>query len=244
MGGLLGGLLEGFDAIGRAVFTFLIGARRAEHPSLTPATVFVGGAIPGMILFTLLFLFQWESWFVSSNGVPKSAAVIIFSGVVCGVLVGGVFAIILFGISASIEEAEEEERREAARQAKERAEEEKRKRVRDIKRAKYRDDLIVQGVDPTEAEYRAEREVRDPSGGCFIATAVFDSPNASEVLTLRQWRDDTLLSFSFGRLFVKLYYLSSPHLVQPIKRHEWIKKRLKNILQLFVGAIEWGRKNN
>jgi|SRR5581483_6957526 len=60
---------------------------------------------------------------------------------------------------------------------------------------KRRAELVAQGIDPDKK--------------CFIATAVFDSPDSPEVLVLRRWRDRRLLNHSVGRLAVECYYTFS-----------------------------------
>lgn len=50
----------------------------------------------------------------------------------------------------------------------------------------------------------------DDGGMCFIATAAYGSPTASELLAFRRFRDDALQSSLIGSVFVKLYYRVSP----------------------------------
>ena len=56
---------------------------------------------------------------------------------------------------------------------------------------------------------RAKEEAKKGSG-CFIATAVYGSPDAPAVLELRRFRDERLLHSAWGQLFVRLYYACSP----------------------------------
>ncbi len=60
-------------------------------------------------------------------------------------------------------------------------------------------------------------------GGCFIATAAFGSLWHPEVGLLRQFRDQVLLTNQAGRLFVKLYYATSPPLADIIRTNESLR---------------------
>jgi hypothetical protein len=53
---------------------------------------------------------------------------------------------------------------------------------------------------------------KDSSGGCFIATAVYQSPIAPEVLVFRRYRDEVLRRSAPGRIGINLYYRLSPPL--------------------------------
>ena len=151
-----------------------------------------------------------------------------------GGLVGGIIAWALFGLASHIEEQEAQERREKERLA----EQERRKREAETRRAKYKKDLIAQGVDEPEAQARAEREIKIPGeGGCFIATAVYHSPEALEVLVLQQWRDEVLLRSVCGRAFIRIYYSVSPSLATTLKHRTWLKKKLRVVISLLVQRI-------
>jgi len=52
------------------------------------------------------------------------------------------------------------------------------------------------------------------NGGCYIATMVYQSYEAPEVLVLRKFRDKVLLVNPFGRAFIRMYYFCSPLLVK------------------------------
>lgn len=72
--------------------------------------------------------------------------------------------------------------------------------------------------------------LKSSSGGCFIATAVYDSPNAPEIKTLKQFRDEILLNSPVGRLFIVAYYRISPSVAQIVSKSKIIKKAVKYII--------------
>jgi hypothetical protein len=66
-------------------------------------------------------------------------------------------------------------------------------------------------------------------GACFIATAACGSPNASEVIVLRSFRDSILLPSRSGRVFVDAYYRYSPPIAAYIEQ--------SNICRLLVRVL-------
>ena len=59
-----------------------------------------------------------------------------------------------------------------------------------------------------------QNDLSNKSSGCFIATAVYGSYGAPEVIILRNFRDKVLLSTRIGKYFVRLYYIISPSISQ------------------------------
>ena len=62
------------------------------------------------------------------------------------------------------------------------------------------------------------------NGGCYVATCVYGSYDCPEVWTLRRYRDDTLGSTWYGRLFIKAYYSVSPTIVKWLGKTKWFKR--------------------
>ena len=76
-------------------------------------------------------------------------------------------------------------------------------------------------------------------GGCFIATAAYGSYLEEHVVTLRQFRDDHLLTNDVGRKFVDLYYRFSPPVAAAIAEHEWLQTITRVILTPIVFAVSY-----
>jgi hypothetical protein len=70
-------------------------------------------------------------------------------------------------------------------------------------------------------------------GGCYIATMVYGSYDAYEVLMLRNFRDRFLLKYDLGKKFVKIYYMYSPGFVRKTK-HLIL---FHNLIKLFLNPV-------
>jgi hypothetical protein len=76
-------------------------------------------------------------------------------------------------------------------------------------------------------------------GTCFIATAAYGSPMEKEVVVLRRFRDEYLLTNRPGRAFVSLYYRTSPGLASYIAEHE----SLRTASRVALTPVVWGSKS-
>ena len=72
-------------------------------------------------------------------------------------------------------------------------------------------------------------------GGCFIATAAYGTPMASEVQALCELRDRHLLKNECGREFVELYYRTSP----PVARYISARPHLKALVRKLLKPLVW-----
>lgn len=76
-------------------------------------------------------------------------------------------------------------------------------------------------------------------GGCFIATACYGDYDSLEVLLLRKFRDEKLLTTRMGKAFVNFYYQLSPYMAKRIEKSEFLKKNIRNyFLKPIIGRIE------
>ncbi len=103
-----------------------------------------------------------------------------------------------------------------------------------------RTDQCVNWVSPDPWKSSEERlkKLKPGESACFIATAVYGSSEADEVIILRSFRDNFLLGNLIGKAFVNLYYKWSPHTINYIKKHNLIAALLKMILNRIVRIIK------
>ncbi|MBU0533197.1 MAG: FG-GAP repeat protein, partial [Candidatus Omnitrophica bacterium] len=71
-------------------------------------------------------------------------------------------------------------------------------------------------------------------GHCFIATACYGTPMASEVRVLSRFRDSYLLTNPVGEGFVKTYYKVSPRVALFIREHPVLKKAVRGALNPLI----------
>lgn len=76
------------------------------------------------------------------------------------------------------------------------------------------------------------------SGGCYVATCVYGSYDCPQVWTLRRYRDNTLGSTWYGRLFIRTYYAISPTLVKWFGKTKWFKRLWKGKLDRMVARLQ------
>lgn len=86
-------------------------------------------------------------------------------------------------------------------------------------------------------EIPAPETAAKPSGGCYVATAVYGSYDCPQVWTLRRYRDETLAKTICGRAFVHIYYGISPTLVKWFGHTEWFRKMWRGRLDNMVKKL-------
>lgn len=78
------------------------------------------------------------------------------------------------------------------------------------------------------------KDVDSSNNACYIATAVYGSYDCSNVWVLRRFRDYKLAKNTFGRIFIKMYYMISPKLLKLFGNKTWFisfwRKRLDNLV--------------
>jgi tetratricopeptide (TPR) repeat protein len=91
-------------------------------------------------------------------------------------------------------------------------------------------------IDPRNIDIQNNLKVVS-SSNCFIATAAYHSPMANDVVFLRSWRDEKLLTSFYGRLFVKFYYFVSPPIAKFISHSEHRKSYVRIIIKFVIKRI-------
>ncbi len=74
---------------------------------------------------------------------------------------------------------------------------------------------------------------------CFVASATYGSPLASEVHMLRRFRDRHLMSHAPGRALVRAYYKHGPKLAALVEHSRLARTLSQMILSPIVGILQW-----
>lgn len=80
----------------------------------------------------------------------------------------------------------------------------------------------------------AAKKVIFKKEGCFVATVVYGSYDHPDVLVLRQFRDDILQHYAWGRCFISWYYENGPSWADSIRHHPFVADCIRFLLGAFV----------
>lgn len=104
--------------------------------------------------------------------------------------------------------------------------------------------LVSLDDDPQLKQQLQSEESSHSSGGCYVATCVYGSYDCPQVWTLRRFRDNTLASTWYGRVFIRAYYAVSPTLVKWFGHTRWFKKMWRGKLDALVSKLQAGGIEN
>jgi len=77
---------------------------------------------------------------------------------------------------------------------------------------------------------------------CFIATAAYGTETASQLDTLRDFRDQVLLENVLGSLFVEAYYKVSPPVAAFIAKSDFLRAVVREVLlDPVVNLLQWSQ---
>ncbi len=77
------------------------------------------------------------------------------------------------------------------------------------------------------------------SSNCFIATAAYGNDQSEDVMVLRGFRNEYLLTNRIGKAFVNLYYTYSPPLARYISQNEFLKTTTRIIIKPVVYTVKY-----
>ncbi|MFT3925591.1 MAG: hypothetical protein QM778_23830 [Myxococcales bacterium] len=93
--------------------------------------------------------------------------------------------------------------------------------------------------DPVLAEYTTPKREFTTVSPCFVATAAYGTPLASEIGVLRRFRDRYLATNTLGRVLIDAYYAVGPGLADFVRQHEWARSAARHALDPVVAIVSW-----
>jgi len=90
--------------------------------------------------------------------------------------------------------------------------------------------------DAAHEQFNTQMRNAERGSRCFIASQVYGL-NDPRTDSLRVWRDTVLMPTAAGRLFVKIYYASSPYLVHVCRRLSVVDSAMRFLLDGFRRVI-------
>lgn len=106
-----------------------------------------------------------------------------------------------------------------------------------MSRQVYDSPRVLEAIKSKAARSNSSQDTPKSSGGCFIATAVYGSYEAPEVWVLRRFRDERLQNSTFGRVFIRAYYVVSPPIASKLKHHPRASSVIRKILNVIVRRV-------
>jgi hypothetical protein len=81
------------------------------------------------------------------------------------------------------------------------------------------------------------------SGFCFIATAAYGTETASQLVILRDFRDQVLLKNALGSRFVATYYKLSPPIAAFIAKNDFLRAVVREMfVNPVVSLLQWSQR--
>ena len=106
-----------------------------------------------------------------------------------------------------------------------------------LERFKKSLERIKQGLPEQTIEGEGQL-TNEKKSGCYIATAVYGSYCAPEVLVLRKFRDVVLRWHFYGNAFIMIYYWLSPSFAKRLKHSQAKNDMIKTILDKWVIRLQ------
>lgn len=88
------------------------------------------------------------------------------------------------------------------------------------------------------SQITTEKVSANNDGGCYIATCVYGSYDCPQVWTLRRYRDNVLRKSWYGKLFITIYYATSPTIVKWFGNMQVFKTLCKSALDKKIHRLQ------
>jgi hypothetical protein len=93
----------------------------------------------------------------------------------------------------------------------------------------------IEDVKKYDPKYQAIEKNKQQSSGCFVASVVYGSKDAPEVIRLQDFRDNILRHSMFGRIFIRIYYFIGPKTAWLLNRSGGTSRFiLRKVLDQFI----------
>jgi hypothetical protein len=102
-----------------------------------------------------------------------------------------------------------------------------------------RDELCQELGEPAVTTFSTPTRKFSTVSPCFIATAAYGSPLASEIGSLRRLRDRYLAPNAAGQAFIRAYYAVGPALADEVRERSWLRAAVRAILSPLVAVASW-----
>ncbi|MCK4904805.1 hypothetical protein KAS42_00980 [bacterium] len=89
-----------------------------------------------------------------------------------------------------------------------------------------------------EEEEDEEDERKEKNNPCFIESVLGTAMATDDIIVLRRFRDDTLLTNPVGQIFVSAYYKISPVMAEIVIKHSVLKNTVRRILKPVIWLCE------
>ena len=104
----------------------------------------------------------------------------------------------------------------------------------------YDDKAETEEIEKIKEKVREKQEIlkEAESGGCFIATAVYEGDDHFNLIVLRSFRDNFLDNYYYGKRFISFYYKYGPRLANIISDNKLLKLMFKPFVNTGVAIIK------
>ena len=79
---------------------------------------------------------------------------------------------------------------------------------------------------------------QEGNSDCFIATAAYGTPFDPKIDVLRNWRDESLRNIFLGRLFIRIYYFTSPPVANLVAKSGFLRLCVRVFISPIISLLK------